>query len=485
MSIVGAVRLDRIWEEKLRENYAAMTREVAPKDLEACVRGLERHIEGSVPEDTLVQCDVCGGWSNEGLTACPYCNDEGPPNLTVKLEPLFLPPQPLPKALSEVADQQKARRKLSSGTGTDGCEGGGQDMARHHEGVEALKELPTAQAEQPKPQESATVVAKAPEPKTESKKSEVVATLPTAPRMDTALVPVPPPGELHRDVIPVRIDTDLVDRLTAAPVCEATLDAATDAIRTFDRAGAKCVSFVGRLLILVRDRLWQQRLEDGKPKHKSFEQYVKTELGYSEGHAKRLVKVAEKFSAAEIEKHGTTKLFHVLSAPKEAQPALMSKLEEGAPVAEVDAEVKKIRDAKHEAAVEAARAAGKEAPKKRGRPPSPAEQKRKIDETYRKQIAQGRNDHAQVAAPKPAKPTTASPLGESSAITIGLKKASGSLPLVRRVKGVKRPLQCSSAKDLVDSTATIEGINGVTVTLRIEKVGNRYVVRYTTKRKAQ
>lgn len=93
----------------VRENYAAIVGEVAPKKLDDVVAGLDKHLRGLGIE--LGQCDVCGAWSPEVLSdgskldACPYCNDG-------MMSAPKAPPAPKPTAsLVEISPEQKKAAK--------------------------------------------------------------------------------------------------------------------------------------------------------------------------------------------------------------------------------------------------------------------------------------------------------------------------------------------------------------------------------------
>lgn len=99
--IIGATKIEKTYASKARENYAALLNEVAPKKLEDVIAGLEKHFSTAKGIE-LVQCDVCFGWSDEALDACPYCNDG-------KAEaPSPPPPAPVPSTDILASSKKKA-----------------------------------------------------------------------------------------------------------------------------------------------------------------------------------------------------------------------------------------------------------------------------------------------------------------------------------------------------------------------------------------
>lgn len=399
MSIVGSARVDRVWEAKLRENYVSIVGDQAPAELEACIRGLEKHVEKHVPEKCRVQCDVCGGWSDEGLDSCPYCADEGPPANVV------------PPAESGVIEVPAEVVKDETAIDATAIEAGGVSLA----------------TEEPKGK-------KGKKSKAEIAESKAPRPMPETPKPSAPLVNVP-----------------------LAPVIanEKELDAALARYRAASESTANSLYLMGIEIAKIHDHLWQQRLEGGKPKYKSWSQFVATELAISVPYANRLKLVTEKFTADHFEKYGAKALMVMSAAPKEDHAALMAKADEGATTRELDAEVKKIREAKGITVVD--------------EPKDTASGKGKRQTQKATEAAQ--------AAAKARK--------ESAAVTIGLKAETGKVKLFAKPLDTKNPhVKAERARSLDDAPyGKIEGINGVTLFLAVQVTpAGDLEIRYTAKR---
>lgn len=402
MSIVGAARVDRVWEKKLRENYLTIVGETAPSELEACVRGLEKHVEKNVPEKNRVQCDVCLGWSDEGLDSCPYCADEGPPAET-----------PVP-AESGVIDVQAEVVETKDETAIDATaiEAGGVTLEEPKKG-KGKKDKKTA---------AEVAETKAPKP------------MPELPKPSAPLVNVP---------------------LAPMVANEKELDAALDRYRKASESTANGLYLMGVEIAKIHDHLWQQRLEGGKPKYKSWSQFVATELTISVPYANRLKQVVEKFSEDDFNKYGAKALMVMAAAPKEDHAQLMSKADSGATTRELDAEVRKIREAKGITVVENESKEGASSKGKR--------QTQKATEA---------------AAASRAKK-------ESAAITLGLKSETFKVKMFAKPASEKLPHQkAECARTLEDQPyGKVECINGVTLFLAIQVTPSGEIeIRGTAKR---
>lgn len=402
MSIVGTARIDRVWEAKLRENYVTIVGEEPPKELEGAVRSLEQHVEKNVPEKCRVQCDVCLGWSDEGLSACPYCNDEGPPaNVS-------------PPAESGVIEVPAEIVKDETSIDATAIEAGGVSLAEEPKKGKGKKDKKSA---------AEVAETKAPKPMPETPK-------PSAPLVNVPLAPV--------------------------VANEKELDAALDRYRRASESTANGLYLMGVEIAKIHDHLWQQRLEGGKPKYKSWSQFVATELAISVPYANRLKQVAEKFSEDDFNKYGAKALMVMAAAPKEDHAQLMAKADQGATTRELDAEVRKIRESKGIAVVDEPKAEGAGAKGKR--------QTQKATE-------------AAQAAAKARR--------ESAAVTIGLKAETGKVNLFAKPLDAKLPHQkAERARSLDDQPyGKIEGINGVTLFLAVQVTpAGDLEIRYTAKR---
>lgn len=385
MSIVGSARVDRVWEEKLRENYIAIVGTGAPMRLEDCVRGLEAFVEKNVPENSRVQCDVCGGWSDEGLSSCPYCADEGPPaNVT--------PPKDSGVVLAEVVKDDTAI-----------------DATVIEAGGVSLDEPKKGKGKKDKKSAAEVAESKAPKP------------MPATPVPSAPLVNVP-----------------------LAPVVanEKELDAALERYRKAGEVYGVGSYLMGVEIAKIHDHLWQQRLDGGKAKYKSWAQFVQSELGISVPYANRLRTIAAKFTKDACEKYGVKMLMIVAAAPKEDHAHLMAKADEGATTRELDEEVRKIREAKGIATVDEPT----DAPEAKG-----------------KRQTQKATEAAKAAAAARKKET-------SAAITLGLKSETFKVKMFAKPLDEKLPHQkAERARSLEDQPyGKVECINGVTLYLAIQ-----------------
>lgn len=404
MSIVGAARVDRVWEAKLRENYVAIVGSEPPKELEGCVRSLEKHVEKHVPEKCRVQCDVCGGWSDEGLSACPYCNDEGPPANAAP-----------PPAESGVIEVPVEVVKDETAIDATAIEAGGVTLEEPKKG-KGKKDKKTA---------AEVAETKAPKPMPELPK-------PSAPLVNVPLAPV--------------------------VANEKELDAALERYRKAGQVYGVGSYMMAVEIAKIHDHLWQQRVEGGKPKYKSWAQFVQTELGISVPYANRLRAIASKFSQKECEAHGVKMLMVIAAAPKEDHAQLMAKADEGATTRELDAEVRKIREAKGITVVDE--------PKEGASAGASAKGKRQTQKA------------TEAAAAARAKK-------ESAAITIGLKAETGKVKLFAKPLSEKLPHQKAERARTLDEQpyGKIEGINGVTLFLAVQVTpAGELEIRYTAKR---
>jgi hypothetical protein len=105
---------------------------------------------------------------------------------------------------------------------------------------------------------------------------------------------------------------------------------------------------VGNAIKEIADKkLWNQRLdEEAKPTYKSFDQFVKAELGMSSGAAYAAMDVAKDFTESQVREIGSYKASLILSAPKEDQAALLDEAKKGKSGRKLKAAVKAKRAAK-------------------------------------------------------------------------------------------------------------------------------------------
>lgn len=195
---------------------------------------------------------------------------------------------------------------------------------------------------------------------------------------------------------------------------------------------------MGKRLIRFRDELWMLRTEEGKPKYKSYNQFVEAELDMGVGYANKVRRIAEVFTFEQFIEHGPQALKALIAAPKEFHDALLARHKEGATAADIDRDVKEIREKGGIAVIET------EATK------SDAAKARKTAEA----------SAAAAAARKKEK--------ETAVATIGLKAQQGTIDLLARP--AKKGEEPREAREVADQPfGLIEGINGKKLFLAVKK----------------
>jgi len=114
----------------------------------------------------------------------------------------------------------------------------------------------------------------------------------------------------------------------AAPeVGSAELDATVSRIRAAHADSMHGAFRVGKELLAVHEvRSYKSRLGgDGKPKYKSWEQFVEAECPFSANYARTLVGVVRRFTEEQVQRLGVEKLRMIARAPAARQPALLKR----------------------------------------------------------------------------------------------------------------------------------------------------------------
>ncbi len=361
---MGSVNVEKVSDLKIRENYAALLGEIAPKKIDEVVAGLEAHF---AKEPDTVQCDVCLGFSTPDLDKCPYCDvgEEEPVVVQAEIvgDDVAIDASAIEASGIDLEPETKGKRKkLASGS----TEHGATEIAEQ----KMVRRAPST----PKP--SAPVLALA------------------------------------------------GGRRSAGS--ETELDASLARFRAAGETGAVANYVMGVELARMRDHLWQQRAgEDGKPKYKTWNQFVAGEVEFTTGFANRLMRVVENFEQGVFERLGSKALMIIVGAPKEDHAALIAKAEEGATTRDLDEEVKRIREQKGIAVIDAEG--------KPGRSPTSS---------------------ATAASAKARKK-------EAAAITVGLKAEQVTLKAMARVK---RGEPDRAAKTIEDQPyAVLECLNDVKI----------------------
>ncbi len=121
------------------------------------------------------------------------------------------------------------------------------------------------------------------------------------------------------------------------------LDAAVANVQQLKVRACQGAWELGRSLGDIADRqLWKLRVDGkDKPRFKTIEAFFYEETGFTPTHAWKLIKVAQKFTALDVERFGTGKLGLVLQAPENVQPALLGAVQSGASKAVIEQEVRR------------------------------------------------------------------------------------------------------------------------------------------------
>lgn len=286
--IVGCAKVEKVWESKLRENFAAITGGHEPgASIESLVRDLERFFEKNTPEGRFVECDQCLGWSDEAACdACPYCGDVGDD------EAISVVPVVAPEQLALVDSDPDLETTVIDATaivaeGID-LEGNGKPERKKKGKVSPPPSMPSRPASAP----------------------------------------------------------SLVLAGGRALTSEQELDDALAAFRRMTSQGNGSYYLAGLELVKIRNTLWQQRTVDGKPKYKSWDHFAREEFDRSKTYVFRLIRVCEQFSRDVFERYGIKSLMLFVGAPKEDHPALMAMADAGASTREIGQEVARLRDSK-------------------------------------------------------------------------------------------------------------------------------------------
>jgi hypothetical protein len=281
---------------------------------------------------------------------------------------------------------------------------------------------------------------------------------PPAPTPSAAIVEAagPPPAERKKSSKAITVPASAPSLLAGgrAAASEKELDESIARFHAAAENGADALFLMGVELRKMRDFLWQQRAAGGKPKYKSYNQFVVEELKISRSTADRARRIAESFSRDQFRKYGAGFLKALIAAPKEEHAQLLERIDAGEIQRPVDLEneVKQIREKGGIEVVEtddtkAAAAAGKNVP-----------------------------SAATTAAAAKARKK------ESAAITVGLKATSGTSKLFAKPFKKGDPDRRATSIDDVPY-GKVEGINGVTLYVAVKKTpAGELEIRWTAKR---
>ncbi len=125
----------------------------------------------------------------------------------------------------------------------------------------------------------------------------------------------------------------VVDDTTASSKLrtERDLDGAVTEVQRLKGEGAVAMWKLGQYMQdhIYNVQLWKLRSEDGKPRYKNVDAFCAAELGMTPQNAYKLMSIAKTFSEPQVRAFGTSKLGLLLEAPKEEQPKIQKRMEEG------------------------------------------------------------------------------------------------------------------------------------------------------------
>jgi hypothetical protein len=135
-------------------------------------------------------------------------------------------------------------------------------------------------------------------------------------------------------------------KATLAKHTVAELDANIRCVQTLKMKAARGIWELGDAIRFNYDRhLWKLRVsKKGVPVFKTFRQFAQAELGMSNMHAHRLMRVAAAFTREEMESVGVTKLNLLLQVPPEKRDPLVEAAKSGASRAQLSEAVQKMKD---------------------------------------------------------------------------------------------------------------------------------------------
>lgn len=298
----SVLNMDKVSPISAKENYAAILGVMAPGAIEEVISGLTGHFAKQKEKGTeLVTCDNCGGESTLDLEVCPFCGvGEDPPGAVSSAS--------VPSSIEP-----------SDGTTIDASAIEASGVALDPEPAQAKGKRKKVATEEKTPEEI--------------REAKMVRSAPPTPK------PSAPVLTIAGGRRAIASEKDLDDSLARFRAAAAT--------------GAVAHYVLGSELARMRDHLWQQRMEDGKPKYKTWHQFVAAETGVSIGFANKMMRLVENFTQEHLQQLGVKALMIILGAPKEDHAALLSKAEDGATTRELEDEVRQIREQKNIAVVDA------------------------------------------------------------------------------------------------------------------------------------
>ena len=284
--VVVPIRKDRVDAKHLLACLKKAGASVHVADsVDVLVFKAREYYEKNTPAEHLVQCDYCGGVSDDRLEACPFCNDNP----------------------GQVSASNGAAAAAQKETTVDP--------------KEATKKTPKAPKSKPTPEAKA------------NGKAHVNGKAAHA----TAIVPADP--------APLAAKTP-ASAITLSK--ESDLDVAVADIRKLKVETVVGYKALGlRIKDVYDQQLWKLRTAEGKQRYKNVDAFFHIELGMTPDTAYGLIDMAARYSDEQIQKFGATKLKLLCEAPKEDQPRIMGEIERGASKREVEKIVREVKKKKN------------------------------------------------------------------------------------------------------------------------------------------
>ena len=290
--------------------------------LDQAVAMLSKWFRDNIKAVNLVQCESCGGVSEDQLAKCPYCGDddgvegegdddgvegeEDDDGAEGDVKSLLPPANPMPVEAPTAEKRKPGRPKKT-------------DAER---AKSAQVEAPIAEKRKPgRPKKTDAERAKPPE----IKRTPATAQL----------------------ALPEILAIGPTDIISADSPTELLLDNIRDAIRQMKADSAVGYWRLGAQIAVVHaSGLWKMRTTDsGEPVYTTFNQWCEREIGFQTKTAYEMMDVAAKFTVEQARQLCASKLALILRAPEQARPEILeSAVTEQKSAREIRKEVTKAKE---------------------------------------------------------------------------------------------------------------------------------------------
>ncbi len=355
---VAGVNTEKVKWDKINNKLVAKyieTRKVKTKTTdsnEAKVKALFAfYVKNAKSPDDLGECDTCGCMSDLAEPECPFCGTQGSDSdpeeaskpaekPATKEEPEEKKPEPKKQEKpatereEEIAHEKHQKERFEEAVaffqaklpklgslklsdvskikGVGRFDTGTADAAI--EKLEAMGQIEIGDASGPGAKDNVItwIAGPAKESPAEPPKDE-----PPAATANVEIVPTPSP----EDDTTVDLDATVED-----------LDRAVERVAKLRSEMAVNAWELGHEIAQMHQRklYLQRRDEDGKPKYKSWTQFVSAELGMTVQHSLLLADVAKAFTRSEVEKYGVSKLSIMIRVSDDKRAELLEAADAGA-----------------------------------------------------------------------------------------------------------------------------------------------------------